>query len=119
MKQKSLVQLTFWLAVLVFILACGLNSQSAPPNNTTTMCTTTNNIGLPLSGDICAKANNNITISSADGKAHSCTFQGSNTVKISLPAGKSVSDGTSIGAGEYTLTCDGTPKSVKVTVSAQ
>jgi hypothetical protein len=117
MKRSSLVQLSLWLAVLLFVLAC--LSTSAPPNYSVPLCTTTNNIALPLNGDICSKANNPITISSTDSKAHTCTFQGSSKITLSIQQGKSASDATNISAGDYTLSCDNVPKSVKVTVSAQ
>ncbi len=115
MKVRSLIKLIFWLTVLLFVLACGL-STSAPPNYTVSLCTTTNNIALPLNGDICSKANNPITISSTDSNAHTCIFQGSSKVTISIQQGKSTSDPTNVSAGEYTLSCDNMPKSVKVSV---
>ncbi len=93
------------------------NTEYPTPLPTQPLCTHTNDISVPLSSSGCIEVarNSDLTISSTDGKAHTCTFNGKKNVTVSIPQGQNSSPRFQlVGFGDYTLTCLGSPTSVKI-----
>lgn len=139
--KKIVSRLLIMVSVLLMLLACNLSggTESPPDNNlimstdlpaitdtpyptplaTQAGCNFGNNISVPISSNApCIAVTRNskvLTISSTDGKSHTCTFTGNTNVTVSIQQGKTSSVSFQLdGYSDYTLKCDNLPASVKI-----
>ncbi len=97
-------------------ISTSTETPTGVPQATQPGCHFTNNIAVPLSaGDaFCVYPDRNPTITSTDRKGHTCIFKGKKDVRVSF--GYSMGLPKLVGSGDYTLTCDRVPISVKISL---